>query len=104
MHTPSPPDPATAVSALHPLGFAPKVTGRSMATRLESLEGRTVAFLDCRFDGTEELLGQMQAWLAEHMPAVATTVVQMRKTFTPDDDALRDVAEGSDAAVVLVGT
>src|SRR3989475_8774206 len=37
-------------------------------SRLDTLNGRTVYLVDCRFDDSDIFLGQMQAWFAEHMP------------------------------------
>ena len=57
------------ITVLNPVGYPPKVTKKAAAPRLESLDGKTVYLVDCRFDDSVELLKQMQAWFAEHMPA-----------------------------------
>ena len=60
------------ITVLNPVGYPPKVTKKSAAPRLESLDGKTIYLVDCRFDDSIELLKQMQAWFAEHMPSVKT--------------------------------
>ena|SRR5437867_10037450 len=60
------------ISVLNPTGFAPKVVQKDLAPRLDTLNGKTVYLVDCRFDDSDVFLKQMQAWFAEHMPAVRT--------------------------------
>ena len=38
------------LSVLNPVGFPPKVTRKALAPRLQTLEGKTVYLVDCRFD------------------------------------------------------
>ena len=54
------------------MGFPPKVTRKALAPRLDTLDGKTVYLVDCRFDDSDIFLKQMQAWFAEHMPGVKT--------------------------------
>ena len=39
-----------SVTVLNPAGYPPKVTGKQLAPRLDSLDGKTVYLVDCRFD------------------------------------------------------
>jgi hypothetical protein len=89
---------------LNPNGFPSKVQGKALAPRLESLDGKTVFLIDCRFDDSGLLLEQVRAWFAEHMPSVNTRVVQKNNVYSQDDPGLwqRIKAEG-DAAIVGVG-
>ena len=89
---------------LHPMGYPPKVTARPMAARLERLEGKTVYLVDARFDDSEILLRQLQAWLAEHMPSVRTRFVQLSSVYTRDDPKTwAEIKEYGDAAIIGVG-
>mgnify|MGYP003338062633 FL=1 len=36
-----------------PRGFPPKVTGKRLAPRLQSLDGKVVYLVDCLFDNSE---------------------------------------------------
>src|SRR5437773_6276041 len=49
------------ITVLHPMGYPPTVTGKSLAPRLETLDGKTVYPVDCRFDDADIFLKQMQA-------------------------------------------
>ena len=51
------------------MGYPPAITPVDMAPRPDSLDGKTVYLVDCRFDDGDIFLQQMQAWFAEHCPA-----------------------------------
>ncbi len=67
----------TKISVLNPVGYPPKVAKKSAAGRLDTLDGKTIYLVDCRFDDSIELLKQVQAWFAEHMPSVKTRIVSL---------------------------
>lgn len=60
------------MTVLNPMGYPPRVTHKPLAPRLDTLNGKTVYLVDCRFDDADIFLKQMQAWFAEHMPSVRT--------------------------------
>ena len=64
------------ITVLNPMGFAPKVTRKELAPRLDTLDGKTVYLVDCRFDDSDVFLEQMQAWFAEHLPGRRAPVVK----------------------------
>lgn len=89
---------------LNPTGYPPKVTGKSLAPRLNSLDGKTVYLVDARFDDSDLFLKQMQAWFAEHMPSVKTVLKPMSSVYTQDDPKTwEEIKANGDAAVVGVG-
>ena len=53
-----------------PRGYPPKVTGKPLAPRLQSLDGKTVYLVDCLFDNSDVFMEQLHAWFAEHLPGV----------------------------------
>jgi hypothetical protein len=75
---------------------------QTMAPRLEDLRGKIVYLVDTGFGGSGKFLDEMQAWLAEHMPAVTT--VRRRKTghvFGDDTkDLWAEIHEQGQAAVL----
>jgi hypothetical protein len=92
------------ITVLNPLGFPPKVSKKTGAPRPESLNGKMVYLVDCRFDDSIELLKQVQGWFAEHMPAVKTKIVSLSATYQHDDPKLwEEVKANGDAAIVGVG-
>jgi hypothetical protein len=92
------------IAVLSPVGFPPKVNKKVSAPRPESLDGKTVYLVDCRFDDSIELLKQVQSWFAEHMPAVKTKIVSLSTTYQHDDPKTwEEIKANGDAAIVGVG-
>ena len=95
---------AGKITVLNPTGYPPKVTGKRLAPRLNSLDGKTVYLVDARFDDSDRFLLQMQAWFAEHMPSVKTVFKPMSSVYTQDDPATwEEIKANGDAAIIGVG-
>jgi hypothetical protein len=95
---------ADRITVLNPGGYPPRVIGKSLAPRLDSLDGRTVYLVDCRFDDSDIFLKQVQAWFTEHMPGVRTVYKPINSVYTKDDPATwQEIKENGDAAIVGVG-
>jgi hypothetical protein len=86
-----------------PRGFPPKVTGKPLAPRLQSLEGKVVYLVDCLFDNSDVFVEQLQAWLAEHMPGIETRVIKPRESWQEDPEMCQTVRSEGDAAILGVG-
>src|SRR5262249_9607708 len=69
------------ITVLNPVGYPPKVAKKAAAPRLDGLDGKTIYLVDCRFDDSIELLKQVQAWFAEHMPGVKTRIISLSATY-----------------------
>lgn len=94
----------TKIAVLNPMGFPPKITKKTAAARLGSLDGKTVYLVDCRFDDSIELLKQVQAWFAQHMPGVKTKMVSLSSYYGHDDPATwQEIKTNGDAAILGVG-
>ena len=65
-------------AVLNPVGYPPKVTPKSMAPRLDTLDGKTLYLVDPRFDDSGLFLRQVKDWFAEHMPSVKTELSKCR--------------------------
>ena len=76
---------AKTFTVLSPVGTPPKITRKTAAARLESLDGKTIYLVDRRFDDSIELLKQVAAWFAAHMPNVKTRIVSLSATYQKDD-------------------
>jgi hypothetical protein len=92
---------AEKVSVLNPTGYPPQVTQLGMAPRLDTLEGKTVYLVDCRFDDGDLLMAQMQAWFTENMPSVKTVLRSKSGVYTEDDPELFQEIQGKGDALVL---
>ncbi len=86
-----------------PRGYPPKVTGKRLAPRLESLDGKIVYLVDCLFDNSEVFMNQLSQWFAENMPAVNTRMIKPRESWVDDADMRKRVAADGDAAILGVG-
>src|SRR5262247_2944563 len=92
------------ITALSPVGFAPVVTRKPLAPRLDTLNGRTVYLVDCRFDDSELFLEQVRAWFAEHMPGVTTVLKPISSVYLVDDPKTwEEIRARGHAAILGVG-
>jgi hypothetical protein len=95
---------AEKITVLSPVGFPPKINRKTAAPRLESLDGKTIYLVDCRFDDSIVLLAQVQAWFARHMPGVNTRIISLSATYQKDDPKTwQEIKDNGHAAIVGVG-
>src|SRR5262245_51262996 len=96
--------PNARMSVHNPLGYPPNVARRTPAPRPESLDGKTIYLVDVRFDDSIELLKQVQAWFARHMPGVKTKLVSMSSYYQKDDpETWEEIKVNGDAVIIGVG-
>ena len=92
------------LTVLNPEGYPPKVSHKQMAPRLDTLDGKTLYIVDCRFDDSDIFLKQVQAWFADHMPSVKTVFKPINSVYTQDDPATwEEVRAKGDAAIIGAG-
>jgi hypothetical protein len=95
---------AEKITVLNPMGYPPRVNKKTPAARPESLDGKTIYLVDCRFDDSVELLKQVQSWFGEFMPTVKTKIISLSATYQHDDPKTWDeIKKNGDAAIVGVG-
>jgi hypothetical protein len=95
---------STQLLVHNPIGYAPQVSAKPLAPRLDTLDGRTIYLVDCRFDDSDILLKAVQGWFAEYMPAVKTVYKPIRSVYTKDDPLTwQEIKENGDAAIIGVG-
>lgn len=88
----------------NPVGYPPKVTAKEGAPRPDSLDGKIVYLVDCRFDDSIELLKQVKAWFEDKMPAVDARIISISNVYLKDDpDTWEKIQADGDAAIVGVG-
>ena len=94
----------TTLRVLDPTGYPPKISAKPLAPRLDTLNGRTVYLVDCRFDDSGLFLEQMQAWLAEHLPDVRTVLKPISSVYLVDDPKTwEEIRARGHAAILGVG-
>jgi hypothetical protein len=95
---------SSKITVLNPMGYPPMVTHKPLASRLDTLDGKTIYLVDCRFDDSDIFLQQMQAWFAEHMPSVKTVFKPISSVYLKDDPATwEEIQTRGDAAIIGVG-
>ncbi len=91
------------MSVHDPRGFAPKVTGKRLAPRLHSLDGKVLYLVDCLFDNSEAFMNQLLDWFGEHLPAVTARIIRPRQSWVDDPEMRNKVEADGHAAVLGVG-
>lgn len=92
------------VTAVNPKGTPPAIKLIPMAPRLDSLDGKTVYFVDTGFHGSDTLLEQMQIWFKENMPDVKTVFRRKAGPYAQDDPELwKEIKEKGNATIMAVG-
>jgi hypothetical protein len=86
-----------------PRGYPPKVVGKRLANRLESLDGKVLYLIDCLFDNSDVFMDQLRDWFAEHLPSVTTKTIKPRESWVDDPDMRNRIAADGDAAIIGVG-
>lgn len=94
---------STKLTVHDPRGYAPRVTGTRLASRLESLEGRVVYLVDCLFDNSELFMDQLVAWFKEHMPSVQARPIKPKQSWVDDPQMRAAIEADGDAAILGVG-
>jgi hypothetical protein len=86
-----------------PRGYPPKVTGKRLAARLPSLDGKIVYLVDCLFDNSAVFMEQLRDWFATHLPAVETRIIKPRKSWVDDPEMRAKIGADGPAAILGVG-
>ena len=94
---------AERLTVLDPTGYPPKVVGKRLAQRPQSLDGKTLYLVDCLFDNSEVFMDQMRRWFAEHLPTVNTRMIKPRESWVDDPDMRKKIEADGDAAILGVG-
>jgi len=90
--------------AVHdPRGFPPKVVGKRLAPRLQSLDGKVIFLVDCLFDNSDVFMEQLRQWFAEHLPKVITRIIKPRESWVDDPEMRATVAREGQGAILGVG-
>jgi hypothetical protein len=86
-----------------PRGYPPKIAGKRLAPRQQSLDGKLVYLVDCLFDNSAAFMDQLQGWFATHLPAVITRIIRPYESWEDDPDMRAKIVADGDAAILGVG-
>ena len=86
-----------------PRGYPPEVTGKPLAPRLQSLDGKAIYLVDCLFDNSDVFVEQLRRWFGEHLPDVQTRVIKPRESWVEDPELRARIEADGDAAILGVG-
>ena len=92
------------MTVLNPRGNPPAIPLVPMAPRLDTLDSKTIYFVDVRFPGGKTFLLEMMDWFAKNMPKVKTVLKpKLGDMFTDDPHLWAEIKEKGDAVVMGVG-
>jgi hypothetical protein len=94
---------ADTLTVHDPRGYPPKVAGKRLANRLQSLDGKVVYLVDCLFDNSANFIEQLRQWFAANLPAVETRVIRPRESWVDDAEMRSKIAAEGNAAILGVG-
>jgi hypothetical protein len=90
------------LTVLNPMGTPPPIQAKEMAPRLDTLDGKTIYFVNTGYIGTDRLMDVMIDWFKENYPN--TKIAMGRGGMTNIPQNVRDeIAENGDAAIIGLG-
>ncbi len=92
------------ITVLNPRGKPPAIPLVPMAPRLDTLDGKTVYFVDVRFPGGGSFLHEMMDWFAQNRPKVKTVFREKAGPYMDGDPKLwAEIKEKGDAMIIAIG-
>jgi hypothetical protein len=100
----SPAAPEAKITVLSPMGTPPPIQAKQMAPRLDTLEGKTIYFVNTGYIGTDRLMDVMSDWFKANYPKTNVVIKRSAGGMTGVDKALwAEIGEKGDAAVIGLG-
>ena len=92
------------ITVLNPMGTPPPITLKPQAPRLNTLDGKTIYFLNTGYIGTDRLMAVMTDWFKANYPKTNVVVKSGGGGMTRISEAmLKEIGEKADAAIVGLG-
>jgi hypothetical protein len=92
------------ITVLNPRGNPPPTPLVPMAPRLASLEGKTVYFVDIKYEGGASLLRAIMDWFTKNIPTANLVFREKAGSYDQEDSKLwAEIKEKGDAVVLAVG-
>jgi hypothetical protein len=86
---------------LNPKGMPPSITLLPLASRVSSLDGKTIYMVDIGFNNGNVFFEQMQRWFKENMPSVKTIYRRKAGDYPQEDPALWAEVKAAGATVIM---
>ena len=82
------------ITVLNPMGTPPPIQAKQMASRLNTLDGKTIYFVNTGYIGTDRLMAVMSDWFKANYPKTNIVIKRSSGGMTGVDKALwAEVAE-----------
>jgi len=94
------------ITVLNPMGTPPSITLTPQAPRPETLDGKTIYFINTGYIGTDRLMDEMAKWFKSNYPKTNIVMKDNRSGagLSEISKALEtEIAEKGDAAIVGLG-
>ena len=96
--------PEGKITVLNPMGTPPPIQAKQMAPRLDTLEGKTIYFVNTGYIGTDRLMDVMSDWFKANYPKTNVVIKRSAGGMTGVDKALwAEIGEKGDAAIIGLG-
>jgi hypothetical protein len=92
------------ITVFSPRGTPPPIPLAPMAARPAGLEGKTVYFVDVKFEGGASLLRAIMDWFAKNIPTAKLVFKEKEGSYDQEDAKLwAEIKAKADAVVMAVG-
>jgi hypothetical protein len=92
------------ITVLNPMGTPPPIQLKPQAERLNTLDGKTIYFVNTGYIGTDRLMAVMSDWFKTNYPKTNVVVKNSRGGMTGVDKELwAEIGQKGDAAIVGLG-
>src|SRR4030042_4806399 len=89
------------ITVLNPMGTPPPIQAKQMAPRLDTLEGKTIYFVNTGYIGTDRLMDVMSDWFKVNYPKTNVVIKRSAGGMDRVDPALwAEIGEKGDAATI----
>ena len=92
------------ITVLNPLGTPPPIKLKTMAPRLDTLDGKTIYLVNDGFIGSDNLLYEMQDWFKANHPKTTTVYKVKGGSFDSENpDLWQEMKEKADGIIIALG-
>jgi hypothetical protein len=92
------------ITVLNPRGNPPPIPLTPMAHRPASLDGKTVYFVDIKYEGGASLLRAIMGWFAKNMPTAKLEFREKAGSYGQEDaKLLAEIKQKANAVIIAVG-